>query len=71
MPKYCANAGVAAILASCGDSSPTGCYACAQSFSNRTLKASAIILGDDGLFWVVTLRKMEILLKAGYELAGS
>lgn len=44
-------------------------YACAQSFSNRTLKASAIILGDDGLFWVVTLRKMEILLKAGFELA--
>jgi hypothetical protein len=45
----------------------TYCYA--KSFSNRTLKASAIILGDDGLFWVVTLRQMEMLLKAGYELA--
>jgi hypothetical protein len=44
-------------------------FACAKSFSNRTLKASAIILGDDGLCWVVTLREMEMLLKAGYELA--
>ena len=44
-------------------------FACAKSFSNRTLKGSAIILGDDGLCWVVTLREMEMLLKAGYELA--
>lgn len=41
----------------------------AESFSNRTEKASAIILGDDDKFWVVTLGKMEELLNAGYELA--
>ena len=41
----------------------------AQSFSNRTDKASAIVLGDDNRFWVVTLAAMENLLKAGYELA--
>lgn len=43
-------------------------YANARSFSNRTIKASAIILGDDGLYWVVTLAEMERLLKTGYEL---
>ena len=41
----------------------------ARSFSNRTKKASAIILGDDGKFWVVTLAEMERLLAQGYELA--
>ena len=41
----------------------------AFSFSKRTKKASAVILGDDGLFWVVSLREMTKLLKAGYELA--
>lgn len=41
----------------------------ANSFSNRTDKVSAVILGDDDKFWVVTLAKMEELLKAGYELA--
>jgi hypothetical protein len=41
----------------------------ARTFSTRTIKASAIIMGDDGLFWVVTLAQMERLLKAGYELA--
>lgn len=45
------------------------CYANAKSFSERTIKASAIILGDDGLYWVVTLAEMERLLRAGYELA--
>lgn len=44
-------------------------YANAQNFSNRTLKASAVILGDDNNFWVVNLATMEKLLKAGYELA--
>jgi hypothetical protein len=39
----------------------------AKSFSSRTIKASAIILGDDGKYWVVTLAEMERLLKAGYE----
>ena len=45
-------------------------YGLAQSFSHRTEKMSAIVLGDDGRFWVVTLGKMEGLLKAGYELAA-
>lgn len=39
----------------------------AQSFSNRTIKANAIILGDDGKFWVVTLAEMVKLIEAGYE----
>lgn len=45
-------------------------YKSAESFSNRTVKASAIILGDDELYWVVNLATMEKLLKAGYELAA-
>lgn len=44
-------------------------YATAKSFSDRTAKASAVMLGDDGKFWVVTLARMEKLLKQGYELA--
>ena len=44
-------------------------YQLAKSFSNRTTKASAIILGDDNKFWVVNLATMETMLKAGYELA--
>jgi hypothetical protein len=43
--------------------------AAAQSFANRTVKASAVILGDDCLFWVVSLAEMERLLRQGYELA--
>jgi len=38
----------------------------ARNFSNRTTKASAIVLGDDGRFWVVTLAEMTRLEKAGY-----
>ena len=38
----------------------------ARNFSNRTIKASAIILGDDGKWWVVTLAKMTELEAAGY-----
>ncbi len=38
----------------------------AQSFSNRTTKASAIVLGDDNKFWVVTLAEMVKLEAAGY-----
>jgi len=45
-------------------------YANAESFSNRTIKASTIILGDDNRFWVVNLATMEKLLKSGYELAA-
>jgi hypothetical protein len=37
--------------------------------SNRTEKASAVILGCDGLFWLVNLATMARLLKQGYELA--
>ncbi|MCP3943210.1 MAG: hypothetical protein GY710_17220 [Desulfobacteraceae bacterium] len=43
----------------------------AEQYSNRTRKMSAIILGDDGRYWVVTLANMERLLRAGYELAPS
>lgn len=42
----------------------------AEGFKNRCLKAHEIILGDDGLFWVVTLATMERLLKQGYEIAA-
>ena len=38
----------------------------AKGFSSRTIKASAIILGDDNKYWVVTLGKMEALIKQGY-----
>lgn len=39
----------------------------ALSFSGRTNKMSAIILGDDNKYWVVTMAEMERLIKAGYE----
>jgi hypothetical protein len=42
-------------------------YANAASFSYRTEKASAIILGDDNKYWVVTMREMARLANAGYE----
>uniref|UniRef100_A0A6M3IGU6 Uncharacterized protein n=1 Tax=viral metagenome TaxID=1070528 RepID=A0A6M3IGU6_9ZZZZ len=42
----------------------------ARSFSCRTIPMSAVVLGDDGLFWVVTIGKMETLLRGGYELAA-
>lgn len=45
-------------------------YASANSFSIRTIKASAVILGDNNRFWVVTFATMERLLKSGYELAA-
>ncbi len=41
----------------------------ANSFSLGTIKATAVMLGDDGLFWVVTLADMERLTHAGYEIA--
>lgn len=41
----------------------------ARSFASRTIPMSAVVLGDDGRFWVVTIGKMETLLKAGHELA--
>jgi hypothetical protein len=33
-------------------------------------KASAVMLGDDEQFWVVTLATMEKLIKLGYEVAN-
>lgn len=44
-------------------------YAIAKSYSDRTIKASVIILGDDGLYWVVTLGEGQRLVHAGYDLA--
>lgn len=43
--------------------------ALAKSYASHTVKASAVMLGDDGLFWVVTLATMERLLRAGFECA--
>lgn len=40
----------------------------AQSFSSRTVKASAIIEGNDSRFWVVNLSTMEKLINQGYKL---
>ncbi len=40
----------------------------ARSFRDRTLKPSAIIMGDDMMYWVVSLKEMEALLKGGFEL---
>lgn len=41
----------------------------ARSFSDRPKKPMAILLGDDQLFWVVSLALGEELVKSGYELA--
>jgi hypothetical protein len=43
--------------------------AAATSFVNRAKKIWMIILGDDGLFWVVTPAQAAQLVKQGYELA--
>lgn len=37
--------------------------------SNRTIKASVVIMGDDNRFWVVTMKVGFRLLAAGFELA--
>ena len=39
----------------------------AKSFQARANKAMLIILGDDRLFWVVSLAEGDRLQKAGYE----
>ena len=44
-------------------------YENAKSFSAATLKMSAIVLGDDSRYWVVTLATMMVLQAHGYELA--
>jgi len=41
----------------------------AINFKNHTIPMSAIVLGDDNKYWVVTIGKMESLLRSGYELA--
>lgn len=44
-------------------------YAVAKSFSERTIKISVVMLGDNGKFWVVNLATMAKLEKQGYEVA--
>jgi len=41
----------------------------AESFCERTTKASAIVLGDNGKYWVVTMANLNKAVKAGYEVA--
>ena len=41
----------------------------AENFKNRADKVLAIILGNDRLFWVVTLAEMVKLEKQGFQLA--
>jgi hypothetical protein len=41
----------------------------AQSFVDRAKKILMIVLGDDGLFWVVSPADGERLITAGYEYA--
>jgi len=41
----------------------------ARSYSDRTVKASMVILGDDMKFWVVTMAVAAKLLADGYEVA--
>lgn len=41
----------------------------AENFKNRAEKALAIILGNDRLFWVVTLAEMVKLEKQRFQLA--
>jgi len=42
----------------------------ARSYTDRTVKASMIILGDDMKFWVVTMAVAAKLLAGGYEVAA-
>lgn len=39
----------------------------ARQFSARTIKASAVILGDDSRFWVVTMAEFARLEAQGFE----
>jgi hypothetical protein len=43
--------------------------ALAEQCCEHTVKMSAIILGDDGKYWVVNMREFGRLLKAGYSRA--
>ena len=43
----------------------------AKSFVNRAEKINMIVLGDNGLFWVMAPRHSEVLVKeAGFEYAA-
>jgi hypothetical protein len=44
-------------------------FTAADSFRNRCEKIMMIVLGDDGLFWVVTPAHGEKLTRQGYEYA--
>jgi hypothetical protein len=44
-------------------------FANAKDFTDRVTKSMAILLGDDGKYWVVSLSMGEQLVKSGYELA--
>jgi len=41
----------------------------AKNLADRAKKSMAILLGDDGRYWVVSLGLGEKLMKAGYEMA--
>jgi hypothetical protein len=45
-------------------STAKGFHYCMNEYSKHT-----IIMGDDGLFWIVTNRQASALVKAGYEIA--
>lgn len=42
-------------------------FSTALSYRDRTIKASVVILGDDGLYWVVNLGLGAWLERNGYE----
>ena len=39
----------------------------ARGYSQKTVKSSIIIMGDDGLYWVVNLATADWLIKRSYE----
>jgi hypothetical protein len=40
----------------------------ARSYSNHTIKASLVLHGDDGLYWVATMAAAAHLERWGYEI---
>ena len=42
----------------------------AKTFTDRATNSIAILLGDDGKYWVVSLGQWEELVKSGYEVVG-
>lgn len=45
-------------------------FSTALSVSYRTIKASVVMLGDDGLYWVVNMGLGAWLERNGYEVAN-